>query len=286
MTPAKEEYSELYEIAGCIDNPAFNVLEYFIEESEEDDLLALTDEFIENQDRPYISMSQLEKNLKDEDLKTALHELTGDLELTGYLESNDRIRRSDYHKPHDSFGHMTDEDIRKMTEYKKKIDRQSPDELSFRLGEKVDELNQIVGMLTSDPDAREVYQFIEEHEDAENTDYGYPELRGVTQAELKQALSDEVSGKASELTSSFHNEPSLINIRNMSPEDLHDHIRGEPNHELIDRLMIKTGVKSEYHEEDLEEFSGSSAKIYTTKLRDMNDDPVKQRLVKHLVDNN
>ena len=276
MRPAKEQYGELYDRVSQMDDPVFDVLEYFIEESEEDDQLRLSDEFVEDQNRPYIPISELEDRFEGSELDEALLMLTGDYEHSGYLETNDHTRRSDYHEPHDSMGRMTDGDIRRMTEYKREIDKASPDELSFRLGDEVEKLQQTVELL-SDVSAQETYMFLREHEDRPET--GYDGIPGVR----KDRLTQEQVEAAEELRGSYDT-VSLVDRNTHDPVELHDHVMGEPEHGLIDRAMIRIDRKPERDPEKVEQFEGDPAVLYTAidPIQD-EEDRVRARLVENIV---
>ena len=275
MRPAKEQYSELYDRVSQMDDPVFDVLEYFIEESEENDLLRRTDEFVENQDRPYIPFSELQEEFGGDELDGALHLLTGDYEHSGYLETNDHTRRSDYHEPHDSLGRMTDGDIRRMTEYKREIDQASPDELSFRLGDEVEKLQETVELL-SDASARETYNFLSEHEQEQET--GYDGIPGVR----KDRMTEEQVEAAEDLRGSYDT-VALATRTSHDPVELHDHVKGEPEHGLLDRLMIRMDRKPERDPEAVEEFAGDSAVIYRAEDPGEDDDEIRSRLVENIV---
>lgn len=283
MTTAKEEYGALYGLARDVDDPAFQALSYFLERSEETDPLALTDEFVENEDRPYITKSQLEEDLGlgGAELDQALDELTGEAEHTGYLESNDHTRRSGYHEPHDRMGQLSDGDVRRMTEYKRKVDAESPEELSFRLGEKTGELEELIERLEEEPEAGEVYKFISEYEDRDSTEHGYPETEGVPLSELKEEFGEQVTERISVLKGSLSDEASFLQGRSVSPKALYDRVRGEPEPGLKDAALIKLGLESSYSEQDLEAFEGDGAKLYRTNgLKE--EDPVVERLIEEV----
>lgn len=287
MTRAKEQYENLYEIAGAIDEPAFDVLEHFIEESEETDPLALTDEFVENNDRPYITRSELleEFDLSEDELDQALDELTGRTEGRGYLESNGHTRRSDFHEPHDNFGHRTDGDIQRITEYKRRIDEESPDELSFRLGQKVEELEEMIPILEANPKAGKAYLFISEHEDRDAVDHGYPETEGVSLSAIEDELGREAADSLSTLHPSYGSDVSAVRKNRISSKALHDRAEGEPSQSRLQGALTKIGLSSEYDEADLEPYEGDASVLYRTATRDFDRDTdhVRDRLVEHLI---
>jgi len=288
MTRTKEQYGQLYEVAGAINDPAFNVLEDFIEKSEETDPLALTDEFIENEDRPYITRTELleESDLSEEELDRALDELTGRTEGRGYLESNDHTRRSDFHEPHDRFGHRTDGDIRRMTAYKNRIDEESPDELSFRLGEKVEELEDLIPVLEANPEAGEAYLFISEHEDRDAVDHGYTETEGVPLSDIESELGPQATESLSALHPSYGSNVSAIRKNRVSSKAIHDRMEGEPDLGLIRGALTRVGLSSKYDEADLEPYEGNASVLYRTATEDLDRDTdhVRDRLVAHLAE--
>lgn len=169
MSRARDMYPKTYELAGQIDDLSFDVLEYVMDQSEENDSLVLTDEFIANDDRPYVPRSELASalSINDYELNTALQELTGRTEESGYLETNDYRRETGLHETRHSARReaYTDWETRKIVEKNQRIEEASPDELSVRLGDDVQELEDLITLYSEQPESVAVYDFVRQHQD-------------------------------------------------------------------------------------------------------------------------
>jgi hypothetical protein len=282
MRRAKREFEKLYEEVSNAEDPAFNILEYFMEESREEDLLARSDEFVEDNIRPYIGISELEKelDLTQEEMEQGLDELTGMNEVRGYLRSNDYRRKSQFHRDYDRWARMTDRDVRKKTAQNQRISDESPDELSFKLGGKIEELEEFIEVLEENPEAGEAYRFITDNQSKESTEHSYPGKRGVPTTDLEEQMEEEVMESLSPMMTSLGDGTSEIYTNKISPKAIYDRVEGGPENNILREGLAKLGLASRYSEEELEPFKGKGSKLYRTRTHDFQDDrdPFKYRL--------